>query len=621
MNNNYLDIFYAIVESVDPIPKNDGGPLDFIIFIKKVGTEGDYVGSIPMRANPPSILPFSITGGGSNAKPVPGTYCWAVRDTSSADKRAQILTYAPHPGINPQGLFNNEYTPDGSLIIKIGGIQKSVLRMTTNGELSLYSDVFSELHIYGDESRINLITKRHSLFYEGGLAKYDYFTDHSSGINNLTSFWQSYAISSEVRLGSDREIVETEQITPEMITYGGTAPYVNKTIIRAGQIFNQAHVGSDSILGHIYQIETRQGILSNYKDTVSVLKLGYQKEQKNFSTDKISSAGTLYSWTAKQNDSTPGNGKYSSYVLRYGKLESNDDDKSQGEIFRNQIYSDVVDTIGTPIVDTVGESKGYDFKYNNIGATQQYLESFGKLVNPEDSYLQNSYWRFHIHSFDNHTLTNKSNYSGYVYNEYFGGKTSDNKDSYFNKKFNHKSSGNDKIIFETSFIFNDGGTYSLSRYEKISADNYAKLSFSNKEYILEHNDIMNKSNEKINMSKDLMELFVTPDGTFIYDIKMNNKKMIFNVNNGSKKTEVIIESNQITVNAPDNVNINTKTANIKATTSTNVTSPKIIVEGDSVEFKGNKVTIDKIIDGVTAGFCKLPLCAVTGAPHTIKSVP
>ena len=129
--------------------------------------------------------------------------------------------------------------------------------MSGTGEMSLFSDAFSALNIYGDESRVNLSTKRHAVYYEGGLAKYDWFELHSSGKMNITPFWQSFAKSSEVRIGSDRETVETEQATTGMIAFGTTSPYVDKAIIRSGQIVNMGQSGVNALLKHAYQIETR----------------------------------------------------------------------------------------------------------------------------------------------------------------------------------------------------------------------------------------------------------------------------------------------------------------------------------------------------------------------------
>jgi hypothetical protein len=622
-----LDIFYAIVEAVDPIPKEGGGTLDYVIFIKKVSSEADFINTTPIRANPPSTLPFSITGGGHNAKPVPGVYCWAIMDKMArADSRAQILTYAPHPGVSPQGMFNNEDSSDGSIVQKIGGIQKSVFKMTPSGELSLYSDQFSALNIYGNESRIQLSTKRYSGYYEGGFFKYDYFTNHSSG-NEITPFYQSMARGPEVRIGSDREVVETEEISNEMATYGMLKPYVDKVIIRGGQVVNVSQTGKDALLKHVYQIETRQATLSNYKDTVSVLRLGYQAEQKNYSTSKITSAGSILEWSAKRNDPTPGIGKYSSMKLRYGKLENEDDDKAKGEVYRNQIYVDVVTTIGTPIINSVGEGIGYDFKFNNFDATQQYVESFGSLENPSDSFLKDSYWRFHIHNFNGLSLATKSTYSGFSYNEYFGGQDNDSKDCYFNKKFTHKDLGKDKITFLESFIKEQEGTFTLRRDTLGTSTNHTLLEMNNNEYLFEHVIDANKSQEKIYMTTDKLDMYVTPDGKFSYQLIMNDKKIILVINDGSKKTEIISEPTKLTINAPDEVNINTKTANVISTdkvyietNDADIKAATVKVDGKEVEFVGNSVLIDKIIDGVTAGFSKLPICAVTGAPHTIKKV-
>jgi len=83
-------------------------------------------------------------------------------------------------------------------------------------------------------------------------------------------------------------------------------------------------------------------------------------------------------------------------------------DTVQGEIYRTQIYDGLGENIaplGTPVIDPMGEGKGYEFAFpENTDAMQQYTQSFGALTSPSlltnTSYLSNSLWRFHVHSRD-----------------------------------------------------------------------------------------------------------------------------------------------------------------------------------------------------------------------------
>lgn len=453
-------IFRAVVESVEPIPNTKGGPSDKRIFVIPWlydDEQGQYLNRIEVA--PPSMMPTSVTGGGTVSSPSPGQHCIVAYDKD--ELIGQILTYCMPPGISPFGEYAPENLAPGATVLKVGGVRSATLKLAPDGQIKLGSDPnFSSIDIDGVAHEVSVASKIFKLSYNGGILVNGYEKEnHITGITDITYHQSTYAQSLERRLSSDRKNIETEDL-PRL---PHDEPYVGKAIIRAGSIFAHGLKGDKAIRTHPYQIETRQTTVTDWsKDTVTQFRLGYQDSHYDMN-EVPRSGGALIEWLAKRNDPTPGVGVYSSYVMRYGKQSENSDyEKAKGEVFRHQIYEAVVNTIGTPLTDPLGRDKGYELKFNNINATEAYVLSFGQLSEPEEADLKDSYFRQFIHSYPGLTAATVSAPSGNSFKQYYGGKA-DGVDSYFYSKILNKQNGQEKYSLVESYTSKDDGTYSLIR--------------------------------------------------------------------------------------------------------------------------------------------------------------
>lgn len=86
----------------------------------------------------------------------------------------------------------------------------------------------------------------------------------------------------------------------------------------------------------------------------------------------------------------------SSMLWRYGKYENDTQKRNpvlgealpgtivetiKGEIFRHQIYEGITPS-GGGLLDTVADSKNYDFEFPKIKTAEQLTTSFGTLTSP-----------------------------------------------------------------------------------------------------------------------------------------------------------------------------------------------------------------------------------------------
>lgn len=369
-------VFKAIVQNIESVERETSGYTDKKIYVTPLSVNSPEMSfrSAPLEVYPPSALPTGENGSGVLSFPSPGQLCWVIKE--EGETKGQILSYTNHAAIPAGGIFEPENLEQGSVLFKVGGINKALLKLSPDGGIALESSpAFSSLRMYGKTNIVELRTKEFNLSYEGGITKYGYFpTGHPINEEKVTSYQATYAIKKETRMQSDITQADTESYLDGAIALP-TYSYVDKAVVRSGQIYNVGMFGEDAKRTHVYQIETRQATNGNNKDTITVMAFGYQSEHYKFNDDKKYAAGTMFEHFMKRTNGAKAN----TYLMRYGRQEGNSDTESmEGEIFRIQIYEDKL-VGGNPLTNAVAKGEGYNYDDSVVSNQHTYIQSFGTI--------------------------------------------------------------------------------------------------------------------------------------------------------------------------------------------------------------------------------------------------
>jgi|GEM_PF-5558658 len=504
-------IYIARVVSIEKVPTIRENIFRQIIRVVPINSVSNNESQI---VNPPSFMPFTITGGGVTSIPQEGALCVVLKrsDDSLID---QILTYMPYDSVGPEGIFNPEEPDPNAVVLKVGGEDKAALTLAPGGKVGLYSSPQAFFKVDGSIRTIESNIDNLHFNWPAGFETIDYAEEHpTTGIADVTEYKMLFSKTSELRQVADWDLglENTNKLAAAF-------PYNDKVIIRAGTIYNydaSILVNKEKTeIGHVYQIETRQNTLSsNEKDTVTVLRIGYQeKNNLKYTEDTKYPAGTMLEWATKRVNNKPVVGGYSSYLMRYGKLESDtlgsESEKTKGEIYRLQIYDNVCDPIAMPVVNPIGIGKGWKYENINLKATEQFTESFGLLD------LDESFYRKHIHAYPDLTKATLSTYNGYDYTNVLGG------DNFNYTEYTEWELAKKKNSFITT-LKNDLYTCINTQFVEGSEKTY----------------------ESIKIGKDNFEIIVKASETCTYNLIITGGNILIQVDTGDQKSTSIRLNNE-----------------------------------------------------------------------------
>jgi len=517
------EIYLARVTGTEKEPTKRVGVFNQVI---KVTPIDSIVNGPDESAYSPSFMPFTEAGGGVTAIPQEGALCVVLRRTNGTH---QILTYMPYESVGPEGIYTPEEPEKNAVVLKIGGEVKASMLLSPGGIMSFYSSPFAFIKLNGSTRNIDTNIDTTHMNYASGYENREYADEHPvTGAEKVTEYKMLFSKANEQRMFADWDL-ETEVANK----LGAAIKFNDKVLIRAGTIYNyDASITSNkekTEVGHVYQIETRQNTLvKNEKDTINIFRLGYQfKDNLKYTADTKYPAGTMIEWASKRVDDTPATGTYSSYLMRYGKLEADttgdEPEETKGEIYRLQMYNDVVDPIGTIIADPLGKGKGWKYEKINLLATEQYTESFGLLADK-------SFYRKHTHAYPGLDWMDPSTYSGLDYTSILGG-------DYDNYE-------------ETTNWYSGEKTNSVIVSLKAGA-----FSFANTQY----ESGSEKTAESITIAKDNFEINIEVDASTSYNLKLAAGKMTIKLTADEttkieidKSGTVAIDSKQVRIGKSDN---------------------------------------------------------------------
>lgn len=364
----------------------------------------------PKRVRVPNILPTSDNGGGISSLPPIGTRCWVLSLPNS--RYDQILTYTLSDAV-VSSVFSPENVDIGGIAFKIGGINKSVIKLEPSGQISLYSNPEAFVNLNGSLNQLEISSDNITVYNAALKVSSQLFEEHPiTKDQNVNVCSHLVAKREEDMMFSDWHL-SLEETNPLAVS----SSYNDKSVILAGYIFDNKQE-----TGHVFQLETRQNTVSStYKDTIGVIRLGYQKENKKYTNETTYPAGTLYEMAFKRVDPAVGTGSYSSFLERYGCLEGDTTgsqaESTRDEVYRFQIYEKVLDPIGIPIVDPLGAGKGWQFEEENNKAAFQYVhalnaKNIGHLIFTK------------MHNYTDHTLASVNTPTGIKYTNTIGNEAS-----------------------------------------------------------------------------------------------------------------------------------------------------------------------------------------------------
>lgn len=566
------EIYLARVTGTEKEPTKREGVFNQII---KVTPLDSIINGKDERAYSPSFMPFTEAGGGVTAIPQEGALCVVLGRTNGTH---QILTYMPYDSVGPEGVYTPEEPEPNAVVLKIGGEIKSSMMLAPGGIMSFYSNPFAFIKLNGSTRNIDTNIDTTHMNYASGYENREYADEHPvTGAEKVTEYKMLFSKANEQRMFADWDL-ETEVANK----LGIAVKYNDKILIRAGTIYNyDASISSNkekTEVGHVYQIETRQNTLvSNEKDTINIFRLGYQfKDNLKYTADTKYPAGTMIEWASKRVDDTPATGTYSSYLMRYGKLEADttgdEAETTKGEIYRLQMYNDVVDPIGTLITDPLGKGKGWKYEKINLLATEQYTESFGLLADK-------SFYRKHTHAYPGLDWVSPSTYSGLDYISILGG----DYDSYEETTNWNSGKKTNAIIVSLKT-----GTFSFANTQYESGEK--------------------KTAESITIAKDNFEINIEVDASTSYNLKLAAGKMTIKLT-ADETTKIEIDKSGTVAIDSKKVRIGKSSLTlqkiieklldaIKAMTLKTSQGPTIPVPINQTDFDAVKTDLQTLMDGV-----------------------
>lgn len=530
-----MQIFEAIVIRINDIPTENSSFSQKEIIVVPYASDRETVAEY--IAIPPSLFPTDQFGSGITTLPELNQRC-LVAETAGF-RRVQIVSYLPFPGANSYGEYSPTAVTSGGASFKVGGAKPITMYFHKGGRWELFSNEFCKLELDGTKKSLAWTVDSEQRTFAGGrvinsLEEIDGTAKSTQHVEVYTRQLE-WKQNSDIRVGTERSVLNPESSIMIRPDYS----YVPKVIIKAGTITNNFDRDLGKILGHIYQIETRQSSFSGDKDTVSKLKLGRQSEMYKFENDNVYPAGDMFEWSSKESKITSDSSSVSTHLLRYGQLEK--DVKAngasveyvEGEVFRNQSYINIIEPLGAPLINVLAEGKGYELEWSRNGTEQQYLTSYGRLTSENlvgnSNFLHKSAAREHFHAFDDFNAESMTNPKGILYDfVLFGDDGVEN--NIFLRKFSRMIAENQNFFHkeqftETKYIFElDGPNHSAHEY--LDAQKYTSFVHITENRALELNFEQNlyKNYVKLDSTHEKTENFTT--STHEMTIKLDSQTFL-----------------------------------------------------------------------------------------------
>lgn len=551
-----MKIFKAVVVRINDIPSENGAFSQKEIIVSPYTADREEASEY--IAIPPSIFPTDTFGTGVVTLPELNQYC-IVAETEGY-RRVQILTYIPHATTTTFG----EYTPvditSGGAAFKIGGTKPLVMYLHKGGKWELYSNEFCNLSLDGTKRHLAWTVDSEHRMYAGGRVQNTF--EEIDGAEKSTRHVEIYTSSfewkqnSDLRISTEKSVLNPESTIVPLPDYS----YVPKVMIKAGMIVNQFDSNLGRILGHVYQIETRQSSFTGDKDTVSVLKLGRQSEMYKFDNDRVYPAGDMLEWSSKTAQISSEASHVNTHLLRYGELEKDVISNGvpveyvEGEVYRNQSHINIVEPLGAPLIDILAEGKGYEFKWKYNAAEQQYLTSYGRLTSTElegnENFLYKSAVREHFHAFDSHNPDKIVNPTGILYDFVLFGEDGTENNVFF-KKFSKIEANVEKFFHKEHFTenFYEFEVNAPQRSVQVHFDAQKYTSFvhitENRALELNFEQNLYKNYVKIDNSTEKTENFTAQEHKM--DIRLGNTHYI--VNFTSSGVKITLDTGDVTTSS------------------------------------------------------------------------
>lgn len=521
-----MRIFQAVVTRINEIPAQNGAFSQREIIVIPYSTDGEI--ATEYVAVPPSIFPTDVYGSGTVSLPDLNQRCIVAESANAGDRKVNILSYMVNPATSSFG----EYTPvnvsQGGAVFKIGGVRSMNMFFHKGGKFELFSTEFCNFYLDGTKKKLYWsIEEEERLFAGGRILNTKEELDGAVGTTRHVEIYtatQEWKQNSDIRLGAEKSIMNPSSSVVPTPTYS----YVPKVIIKAGTITNEFTTDLGKVLGHVYQLETRQSRYGD-KDTVTVLRLGRQSEMSKYDNSNIYSAGTMLEWTGKTAQITSETSRVSTYLFSYGQQEKDvisngvPIEYTQGEVYRNQLYINIVEPLGTPLFDNMAEGKGYEFNFKKTGVEQQYLQSFGRLTSENltgnADYLAKSAVREHFHTFEGYNASQITTPTGNSYDFIFSGDNGTEK-NIFLRKFSKIEAGIEKIFHKEQFT--------ELKYEKqIKNDNMPNHSayyYLDAQEMIKYVHIGTQLSLETNFEQNLFKNYVKLDNSHTKTEEMTNSK-------------------------------------------------------------------------------------------------
>jgi len=588
-----MTIFTAVVIRINEIPSETGGFTQKEIIVSPYTPDREI--SSEYIAIPPGIFPTDAYGSGTVSLPSLNQRCIVVQ--TEGYRRVQILSYIPFSTTTSFG----EYTPvdvsSGGVAFKIGGAKPLTMYFHKGGKWELFSSEFCKFYFDGSNRKLYWTMDREERIFAGGkvlntLEEIDGIVNSTRHVEIYTSY-REWKQNTDVRIAGEKSVLNPESGIIPRPDYS----YVPKVIIKAGLIINDFDSDLGKIVGHIYELETRQSSFSGDKDTVTNLKLGRQSEMYKYDNDRIYGAGTLFEWTGKTAKITSANTEVSTHVLRYGQLDADviangaSVEYTQGEVYRNQSYINIIEPLGAPLINILAEGKGYDFEFSKVGATEQYLQSFGRLTSEHlvgnNKFLYKSMVREHYHAYDSHNQGTMPNPTGLEYDFIVFGEDNTEK-NIFLKKFSRITTGIQKFFYKEHFTENfykfevvkgeEGRPPTHRVYKYLDAQEY-----NNIVQLTENTELMS------HISTDLYKNYVKIDPQH------------------TKTEELTTNAYNLTVNiGPQVYNVEFKEDSVNISLGTDTVTPYIKLTKDGAQINSDETPQDgKVIIGTLSASAKL----------------
>lgn len=353
---NMSKIYKAIVTKIS-IPDKKGqqqrriyvSPLPYRDFVK------------PRVANPPTPIPTSKYGSGMISYPEIGQECIVFEESG----HRQILSYTRPARTSPYGQLIPQNLSEGATTLTADGLKPASLILGKNGQISMFSNLFAQISVDGDQGEVLFKGKMAKIEALGGFQHYLYDKNSKD-----TQFLSVYYKKKENPGFTDVNKRIEQGYGKLLPKYPSQYTYVDKALVLAGHIPGHSH---------LYEIQTRQGInnvASQDKTVTTSFKVGYQEKHERYNGISYA-AGSILELSAKKNIK----GDTGLFKLRYGKLaDDNANSVDRGEVFGIYIYEGTNNNLpyGSQVKDPSGEGKGWGIQYSQQH-NYKYIHSFGKL--------------------------------------------------------------------------------------------------------------------------------------------------------------------------------------------------------------------------------------------------